>query len=171
MSKVYATSITGQPGCISSTRPRENRICRPAARSGVPYREVADTANDRNRNAVVNPPSREMQRRRPPPSSPRRTWIVVRFPIHGQYRVEVCIGATIPVVFAPEIRRGLEKLGRTGSYIASDQRNLNITEIVNVLVAATSRLSDRKHGALIVIRRYDNIQEYIQTGCIVFQYL
>jgi diadenylate cyclase len=70
----------------------------------------------------------------------------------------------IPVIFAPEIRRGLERLGRTGSYVSPDQRNLNITEIVNVLVAATSRLSNRKHGALIVIRRYDNIQEYIQTG-------
>ena len=70
----------------------------------------------------------------------------------------------IPVIFAPEIRRGLEKLGRTGSYISSDQRNLNISDVVNVLVAATTRLSDRKHGALIIIRRYDNIQEYIQTG-------
>jgi diadenylate cyclase len=70
----------------------------------------------------------------------------------------------IPVVFAPEIRRGLEKLGRTGSFVSPDQRNLNISDIVNVLVAATTRLSDRKHGALIIIRRYDNIQEYIQTG-------
>jgi diadenylate cyclase len=70
----------------------------------------------------------------------------------------------IPVIFAPEIRRGLERLGRTGSFISPDQRNLNIVDIVNVLVAATTRLSDRKHGALIIIRRYDNIQEYIQTG-------
>ena len=70
----------------------------------------------------------------------------------------------IPVIFAPEIRRGLERLGRTGSYVSPEQRNLNITEIVNVLVAATTRLSDRKHGALIVIQRYDNIREYIQTG-------
>lgn len=70
----------------------------------------------------------------------------------------------IPVIFAPEIRRALERLGRTGSFFTAEQRNLDITRIVNVLVAATTRLSDRKHGALIVIQRYDNIRDYLKTG-------
>ena len=70
----------------------------------------------------------------------------------------------IPVIFAPEIRRALERLGRTGSFVSKEQRNLRIAEIVNVLVAAATRLSDRKHGALIVIRRYDNLRDYLQTG-------
>jgi diadenylate cyclase len=70
----------------------------------------------------------------------------------------------IPVIFAPEIRRALERLGRTGSFVSKEQRNLRIPEIVNVLVAATTRLSDRNHGALIVIRRYDNLRDYLQTG-------
>ena len=70
----------------------------------------------------------------------------------------------IPVIFAPEIRRALERLGRTGSFVSQEQRNLRISEIVNVLVAAATRLSDRKHGALIVIRRFDNLKDYLQTG-------
>ncbi len=70
----------------------------------------------------------------------------------------------IPVIFAPEIRRALERLGRTGSFVSKEQRNLRISEIVNVLVAASTRLSDRKHGALIVIRRFDNLKDYLQTG-------
>ena len=70
----------------------------------------------------------------------------------------------IPVVFAPEIRRALERLGRTGSIVSTDQRNLDITRIVNVIVAATTRLADRKHGALIIIQRYDNIRDFIKTG-------
>jgi diadenylate cyclase len=70
----------------------------------------------------------------------------------------------IPVIFAPEIRRALERLGRTGSLVSKEQRNLQISEIVNVLVAAATRLSNRKHGALIVIRRYDNLKDYLQTG-------
>ena len=70
----------------------------------------------------------------------------------------------IPVIFAPEIRRALERLGRTGSFVSKEQRNLRIPEIVNVLVAATTRLADRNHGALIVIRRYDNLRDYLQTG-------
>jgi diadenylate cyclase len=70
----------------------------------------------------------------------------------------------IPVIFAPEIRRALERLGRTGSFVSKEQRNLRIPEIVNVLVAATTRLADRNHGALIVIQRYDNLRDYLQTG-------
>jgi diadenylate cyclase len=70
----------------------------------------------------------------------------------------------IPVIFAPEIRRALERLGRTSVFVGGSKRNLEITDIVNVLVAAATRLSDRKHGALIVIKRYDNLQEFINTG-------
>jgi diadenylate cyclase len=70
----------------------------------------------------------------------------------------------IPVIFAPEIRRALERLGRTGSFVSQERRNLRISEIVNVLVAAATRLSDRKHGALIVIHRFDNLNDYLKTG-------
>ena len=70
----------------------------------------------------------------------------------------------IPVIFAPEIRRALERLGRTSAFVQTGKRNLEITEIVNVLVAAATRLSDRKHGALIVIKRFDNLHEYVNTG-------
>jgi diadenylate cyclase len=70
----------------------------------------------------------------------------------------------IPVIFAPEIRRALERLGRTGAFLPKEHRNLQISDIVNVLVAAATRLSNRKHGALIVIRRFDSLKDYLQTG-------
>ncbi|RME06577.1 MAG: TIGR00159 family protein [Anaerolineae bacterium] len=72
----------------------------------------------------------------------------------------------IPVIFAPEIRRALERLGHTGSLMQTTQRGdtaLTISEIVS----AVSRLSDRKHGALIVLQRADTLQEYIQTGVLL----
>lgn len=72
----------------------------------------------------------------------------------------------IPVIFAPEIRRGLERLGRAGS-ILNGGRSSTITEIQETIasvVGATARLSDRRHGALIVLQRLDNLDEYIQTG-------
>ncbi len=37
-------------------------------------------------------------------------------------------------------------------------------EVIDTLVSAASRLSRRKHGALIVLQRLDNLQEYINTG-------
>jgi diadenylate cyclase len=69
----------------------------------------------------------------------------------------------IPVIFAPEIRRTFERFGNTRA-IFSARRTIKIQDIVRVLVAASARLSDRKHGALIVLQRFDSLREYVNTG-------
>jgi len=69
----------------------------------------------------------------------------------------------IPVIFAPEIRRALERLGRTSTLINTGRRSDSF-DIVGTLVSAVTRLSNRKHGALIVLQRSDNRQEFINTG-------
>ena len=72
----------------------------------------------------------------------------------------------IPVIFAPEIRRALERLGRAGA-ILNGGRGAASTEIqdaISAVVSATARLSDRRHGALIVLQRNDNLEEYISSG-------
>ena len=69
----------------------------------------------------------------------------------------------IPVIFAPEIRRALERLGRTSTLINTDRRSDSF-DIVGTLVSAVTRLSNRKHGALIVLQRSDNLREYSNTG-------
>jgi diadenylate cyclase len=76
----------------------------------------------------------------------------------------------IPVIFAPEIRRALERLGRTSTILPAGQR-AETFDIVGILVAAVTRLSSRKHGALIVLQRSDGLQEYIQTGVILDSHL
>lgn len=74
----------------------------------------------------------------------------------------------IPVIFAPEIRRALERLGRAGSgTIFSTKRLSSLQEMqvtIKGVVAAATRLSTRQHGALIIIEREDSLREYIQTG-------
>lgn len=72
----------------------------------------------------------------------------------------------IPVIFAPEIRRGLERLGRAGSILAISG-NISAQEIqstIKAIVGAAARLSARKHGALIVMQRLDSLEEYNETG-------
>jgi diadenylate cyclase len=70
----------------------------------------------------------------------------------------------IPVIFAPEIRRALERLGRAG-FIRFDGRSSSEIQItIDAVVKASARLSDRKHGALIVVQRLDSLEEYISTG-------
>ena len=70
----------------------------------------------------------------------------------------------IPVIFAPEIRRTLERLGRAGSLSPADRLSTETMDVVTAVVSASARLSDRKHGALIVLQRQDSLEEYIKTG-------
>jgi diadenylate cyclase len=74
----------------------------------------------------------------------------------------------IPVIFAPEIRRGLEKIGRAGptnlfsQKTSTDEAAMKAT--IHAVVTAAARLSARQHGALIVIQRRQNLEEYVRTG-------
>ena len=72
----------------------------------------------------------------------------------------------IPVIFAPEIRRGLERIGRAGSFLAVRNRGVGqeTNQIIQAVVVAATRLSARQHGALIILRRMDSLEDYIRTG-------
>lgn len=72
----------------------------------------------------------------------------------------------IPVIFAPEIRRALERLGRAGTFIPSTRQSSyeNTQKVIHAVVEASARLSARQHGALIVIQRMDSLDQYIETG-------
>jgi diadenylate cyclase len=73
----------------------------------------------------------------------------------------------IPVIFAPEIRRTLERIGRARTLwpvSAKSDPHTNLEETIRAVVSAAARLSARQHGALIVMQRLDNLEEYAQTG-------
>ena len=73
----------------------------------------------------------------------------------------------IPVIFAPEIRRALERLGRAGFIFGNGKASPGMQKSISAVVNAAVRLSDRRHGALIVLQRLDNLEEYVQTGVMV----
>ena len=74
----------------------------------------------------------------------------------------------IPVIFAPEIRRALERLGRAGTVTIIQPTNGATDEqtqkAIRAVVEASARLSARQHGALMVIQRMDSLEQYIETG-------
>ena len=72
----------------------------------------------------------------------------------------------IPVVFAPEIRRTLERLGRAGTFwpAANQPQEVETQNVIRAVVSAAARLSARQHGALIIIQRLDSLEEYINSG-------
>lgn len=75
---------------------------------------------------------------------------------------------SIPVIFAPEIRRALERVGRAGTvtFIPSTNQTADeeVQKAIHAVVEAAARLSARQHGALIVMQRLDSLEQYIETG-------
>ena len=74
----------------------------------------------------------------------------------------------VPVIFAPEIRRGLEKLGRAGSTHGlvrkSSTQLQSLEQTVHAIVTACARLSAREHGALIILQRGESLEDFVRTG-------
>jgi diadenylate cyclase len=75
----------------------------------------------------------------------------------------------IPVIFAPEIRRALERIGRASTFFRSYDKStsLEMQHTIPAVVSAAARLSARQHGALIVMERVDHLDEYTHSGVIV----
>lgn len=67
----------------------------------------------------------------------------------------------VPIIFQPEIRRALERVGRTG--LAVWQHPVYDGVIRTVSESATA-LARQKHGALMVFERETGLQSFIETG-------
>ncbi|GAB4536221.1 MAG: diadenylate cyclase CdaA [Anaerolineae bacterium] len=71
----------------------------------------------------------------------------------------------IPVVFQPELRRLLERLGRsTGGFLYIRSQQSVVREVIQTISQACARLSLARHGALIVLERETGLQDIIETG-------
>ena len=75
----------------------------------------------------------------------------------------------VPVIFTPEIRRGLERMGSFGKLRfwfsgRNSRSNQEMEEILNSVSQAAAQLSERRHGALIVIRRLEFLDKYYKNG-------
>ncbi|KRM28241.1 hypothetical protein FC65_GL001732 [Ligilactobacillus acidipiscis DSM 15836] len=68
------------------------------------------------------------------------------------------------VVFQPEIRRGLEHLGRSSLFGASRRQNEDEKKLVAALDKAIQYMSKRRIGALISIQMNTGLEDYIETG-------
>jgi len=73
---------------------------------------------------------------------------------------------SIPVIFAPEIRRALERIGRAGTFMPLEKHpGAHETQhTIQAVTNAVARLSARQHGALIILQRLDNLEVYVEAG-------
>ena len=67
------------------------------------------------------------------------------------------------VIFSPEIRTGLERLGRATEFFSTNQISTE-EKLVQSYVKAVAYMSPRKIGALVAIQGSRTLQEYISTG-------
>ncbi|MCX8066973.1 MAG: diadenylate cyclase CdaA [Anaerolineae bacterium] len=71
----------------------------------------------------------------------------------------------IPVIFQPELRRALERLGRAGQlFTRSAGQRAALSRSLSAIAEACRVLSRRRIGALIVLERETGLQEYVETG-------
>jgi len=72
---------------------------------------------------------------------------------------------SIPIIFQPELRRALERVGRVGVLRSPGVREREkIESLIDVTVSACRILMARRYGALIVLERETGLQEYADTG-------
>jgi diadenylate cyclase len=71
----------------------------------------------------------------------------------------------IPVVFQPELRRALERLGRAGSLFGRTTGNRHsLEQMLDAISEACIRLAESRYGALVVIERETGLQEFVDSG-------
>ena len=79
--------------------------------------------------------------------------------------IQTMLLVAIPIVFQPELRRALEKLGRgnfiPGSdYLGEEDRQ----KLVSEMLSAIKAMSRQKVGAIMVLEREIGLEEYVETG-------
>jgi diadenylate cyclase len=77
----------------------------------------------------------------------------------------ICLIAT-PLIFQPELRRGLERLGRTFGFLQIRPTEL-VHRVVPTLLRSASNLSTQRTGGLIVLEGTSNLTEVINTGVLL----
>ena len=73
------------------------------------------------------------------------------------------------VVFQPELRRALERIGRVGSlgWLLSPAVTRTAELVATEVARASAELSAEGHGALIVLERETGLQEVAETGVMI----
>lgn len=68
------------------------------------------------------------------------------------------------IIFQPEIRRGLEHIGRGSVFVRNRQMNEAENKMIEALDKAIQYMSKRRIGALITIQMDTGLEDYIETG-------
>ena len=70
----------------------------------------------------------------------------------------------IPVIFQPELRRALERLGRSAPMLGRGGRENTAQQVIHEVARAVEMLAHEHTGALIVLEGDTGLEEHIESG-------
>jgi diadenylate cyclase len=70
----------------------------------------------------------------------------------------------VPVIFQPELRRALDRVGRTGKIFAGSGQTWPEDRAIQAVSKAAVFMAQVRHGALIVFERNTGLEDHIETG-------
>jgi diadenylate cyclase len=70
----------------------------------------------------------------------------------------------VAIILQPELRRALDRLGRAGGWAVWGSPPVQVDRVVTEITIACKRLSERRHGMLVVLERETGLQDYVETG-------
>ena len=73
----------------------------------------------------------------------------------------------IPVIFQPELRRALERVGRTAPLLVGRDGGAGTQRMINEVIIAVEQLAERRDGALIVFEGSTGLGEFIDRGVVL----
>jgi diadenylate cyclase len=91
---------------------------------------------------------------------------IFNFPVIGSLLRGSLSGLLIvlAIIFAPELRRAGEQLGRPGSVLSRRTTVTAAARTIEVVAPTARRLAERGWGALVVLERNTELGEYADTG-------
>lgn len=78
----------------------------------------------------------------------------------------VLLVIALPIIFHPELRRGLERVGRVLPFRGNGAMSLD-EAMLTVLIEVIETLRARRWGALLVLERHTYLTEYADTGTLI----
>jgi diadenylate cyclase len=69
----------------------------------------------------------------------------------------------LPVIFQPELRRALEKVGRT-EFFGRQRRDTGYSRLISEIIAAAMRMARLRYGAIILLEDRVLLDPFIETG-------
>jgi diadenylate cyclase len=83
-------------------------------------------------------------------------------------RIWPALIVAVPIVFQPELRRALEQLGHTGSWLRTSlpagTEQSPVADTIDEIVRAAAQLSRLRYGGLMVLERETGLQDYADRG-------